>query len=100
MFFDGDKLKEGLTPDEHAEEILLSSKQNAHHFEAVRKKLIDKDFNLSSVEINYIALAFYFTYGRMGVRIKDLEQSRRELNDLIEILFEGEDPKLKEIIDI
>lgn len=53
-------LKEGLTRDEKLETFLLELKADANKYEAVRKKIIDEDFNLSLKEINLIALSFVY----------------------------------------
>ena len=101
MFFDEDgNLKDGLPPDKNAEELIQSSKTNADKFELVRNKLIGDDFNLSTTEMDYIGLAFYFVHERMTLQIKNLERAKSELSDLVEILFDGESQELKEIINL
>ena len=99
FFEENDQLKEGLERDEQAENLILSTKDQADRFENIRQKLINDDFNLSLTEINYIALGFLFSSIRMKKRIKDLETANRELVDLIQILFEGSEVNLKEIIN-
>lgn len=100
MFFNEDNtLKEGLTHDARAEDLIISSKNNAEVFEKIRRKLKDGDFNLSLLEINYIGLAFFFTSSRMRNRIKELETSIREIDDLVAILMEGADKETIKVIE-
>lgn len=100
MFFNEDNtLKEGLTHDERAEDLILSSKANAKIFESIRRKLKDKDFNLSLFEVNYIGLAFFFASSRMKNRIKELETSIKEIDDLVAILMEGADKETIKVIE-
>lgn len=98
FFEKDDTLKEGLTKDPVAEELILSSKNNADKFENVRRKLLDDDFNLSLSEINYIALGFLFSLIRMKNQISDLKKLSLELSDIIDILFEGTQINTDEIL--
>lgn len=98
FFEKDDTLKEGLTKDPSAEELILSSKNNANKFENVRRKLLDDDFNLSLSEINYIALGFLFSLIRMKNQISDLKKLSLELSDIVDILFEGTQVNTDEIL--
>lgn len=98
FFEKDDTLKEGLTKDPAAEELILSSKNNADKFENVRRKLLDDDFNLSLSEINYIALGFLFSLIRMKNQISDLKKLSLELSDIVDILFEGTQINTDEIL--
>ncbi len=98
FFEKDDTLKEGLTKDPLAEELILSSKNNADKFENVRRKLLDDDFNLSLSEINYIALGFLFSLIRMKSQISDLKKLSLELSDIVDILFEGTQVNTDEIL--
>ena len=98
FFEKDDTLKEGLTKDPSAEELILSSKNNADKFESVRRKLLDDDFNLSLSEINYIALGFLFSLIRMKNQISDLKKLSLELSDIVDILFEGTQVNTDEIL--
>lgn len=97
FFNEDDSLKPEFTHDEKLEELIISSKNNADKFENVRRKLIDEDFNLSLVEINYIALGFLFSLIRMKNQIKDLKKLSIELTDIVQILFEGTEVNPNEI---
>ena len=99
FFEENDQLKEGLVHDQRAEDLITSSKNNANKFESVRRKLLDNDFNLSLLEINYIGLAFFFTSSRMRARVKELETAIREINDVVAVLMEGIDEDTAKIIE-
>lgn len=100
IFLDDEQnLKPELEHDKQAEELLKSSGANAETYEIIRRKLIDEDFNLSLVELDYIALAFFFASSRMKIQINKLTTARAELKDVIEILLEGSDPEVKKVID-
>lgn len=94
------ELKPDLQHDKQAEELLKSSTDNATLFEIVRAKLQKEDFNLSPIEINYIALAFFFASNRSKMQVQRLTAAIGEMQDVIEILLEGEDSTLKESMNL
>lgn len=92
MFFDeNNRLRDGLQTEPELENIIISSKENAAKFEKVREKLINDDFNLSLLEINYIALAYYYARTRMEITIKNLTKAIENMKLTEAILFEGTD---------
>ena len=46
--------------DEVGRQFVAGIKEDVEHYENVRRKLLDGDFNLSLLEINYLALAYMF----------------------------------------
>ena len=86
-YFEDGKLKEGLTPDEKIEKFVLELREDASKYEKVRRKLIDNDFNLSLVEINYIALAFVYIVQRWKNEQKMILNAINQTQDIIAILM-------------
>lgn len=86
-YFEDGKLKEGLTPDEKIEKFVLELREDASKYEKVRRKLIDNDFNLSLVEINYIALAFVYIVQRWKNEQKMILNAINQTQDIIAVLM-------------
>ena len=86
-YFDNGALKKELTPDEKLQNFLLELRDDAQKFEAVRKKIIDNDFNLSLKEINYVALAFTYLSESWQNQIKNLTTAREQAQQIIKILM-------------
>lgn len=86
-YFDNGVLKKELTPDEKLQNFLLELRDDAQKFEAVRKKIIDNDFNLSLKEINYVALAFTYLSESWQNQIKNLTTAREQAQQIIKILM-------------
>lgn len=86
-YFEDGKLKEGLTPDEKIEKFVLELREDASKYEKVRRKLIDNDFNLSLVEINYIALAFVYIVQRWKNEQKMILNAINQTQDIITVLM-------------
>lgn len=81
-------LKEGLTKDEKLENFLLELKEDASKYETVRRKIIDEDYNLSLIDINYIALAFTYVSATWQTMIKNLTKAVEETKSIISKLME------------
>ena len=86
-YFEDGKLKEGLTPDEKIEKFVLELREDASKYEKVRRKLIDNDFNLSLVEINYIALAFVYIVQRWKNEQKMILNAINQTQNIIAVLM-------------
>lgn len=86
-YFENGKLKEGLTPDAKLEKFILEIRDNADKFEAVRRKLINNDFNLSLEEVNYVALGFVYMAESWQSQIKNLTLAVEQTQAIIKILM-------------
>lgn len=86
-YFENGKLKEGLTPDEKLEKFILELHDDTIKFESVRRKLIDNDFNLSAVEINYIALSFVYITECWQSQIKNLTIAAQQSQEIAKTLM-------------
>lgn len=98
-YFDNGVLKKELTPDEKLQNFLLELRDDAQKFEAVRKKIIDNDFNLSLKEINYVALAFTFLSESWQNQIKNLTTAREQAQQIIKILMGKSNSESSETIE-
>ena len=84
-------LKEGLEPDEKLEKFLKGLRKDAFKFEKVRHKILQKDFQLSLVEINLIAAAFIYINGVWIKDIKKLKKASEEAESVINKLTSREE---------
>lgn len=98
-YFDNGVLKKELTPDEKLQNFLLELRDDAQKFEAVRKKIIDNDFNLSLKEINYAALAFIYLSESWQNQIKNLTTAREQAQQIIKILMGKSNSESSETIE-
>lgn len=98
-YFDNGVLKKELTPDEKLQNFLLELRDDAQKFEAVRKKIIDNDFNLSLKEINYVALAFTYISESWQNQIKNLTTAREQAQQIIKILMGKSNSENSETIE-
>jgi len=98
-YFDNGALKKELTPDEKLQNFLLELRDDAQKFEAVRKKIIDNDFNLSLKEINYVALAFIYLSESWQNQIKNLTTAREQAQQIIKILMGKSNSENSETIE-
>ena len=98
-YFDNGALKKELTPDEKLQNFLLGLRDDAQKFEAVRKKIIDNDFNLSLKEINYVALAFTYLSESWQNQIKNLTTAREQAQQIIKILMGKSNSENSETIE-
>lgn len=87
-FFENGELKEGLERDEKAEIELKKLFKDADKYEKVRRKLLDDDFNLSLIEVNYIGLSYFFLSTSWKNMIRRLEKAIDEVDDGIKILMD------------
>lgn len=86
-YFENGKLKEGLTPDTKLEKFILELRNGADRFEAVRRKLINNDFNLSLEEVNYVALSFVHVVESWQFQIKNLTLAKEQAQEIIKTLM-------------
>lgn len=98
-YFDNGVLKKELTPDEKLQNFLLGLRDDAQKFEAVRKKIIDNDFNLSLKEINYVALAFTYLSESWQNQIKNLTTAREQAQQIVKILMGKSNSENSETIE-
>lgn len=81
-------LKEGLTRDEKLEKFLLELKEDTKKYEAVRRKIIDEDYNLSLKEINLIALSFVYVQTSWEKQVENLNTAIKDIKQIISQLME------------
>lgn len=94
-FFDEEgNLKEGLPSDEKAENFIKSIKEDAPRYESLRRKIIDKDFNLSLTEIAMCGLSLMFMRVQFENQIKRMEEVKQKLENIIEIVMDKETQKV------
>lgn len=98
-YFDNGVLKKELTPDEKLQNFLLELRDDAQKFEAVRRKIIDNDFNLSLKEVNYVALAFTYLSESWQNQIKNLTTAREQAQQIIKILMSKSNTEISETIE-
>ena len=70
----GQTLKEN---DEAGRQFVANIKEDVGIYEKVRRKLLNNDFNLSLLEINYIGLAYMFYAIRFKKTIDNLKQAQQ-----------------------
>lgn len=86
-FFNEDgSLKLGLPPDERVENLIKSSNESKVRYENVRQKLINDDFNLSLLEIDYAMLALKFVIIKLNNNIKTFSSAKEKIEDIIKVL--------------
>lgn len=81
-------LKEGLPRDEKAEEFIKSIQKDAVDYENIRRKLIDRDFNLSLLETTRVALAFTFMSVQSTRVIDNMVAMKKICDELVEQLMQ------------
>ena len=70
----GQTLKEN---DEAGRQFVMNIKEDVDVYEKVRRKLLNNDFNLSLLEINYIGLAYMFYAIRFKKTIDNLKKAQQ-----------------------
>ena len=81
-------LKQGLIPDEKAENFIKELNIDAEGYEKIRGKLQKNDFNLSLVEVTRIGLSFVYSGAIIEKRIKAYNQALAEIQKAIEIFID------------
>lgn len=82
-------LHESLPKDEKAESFVKSIQHDATSFENIRRKLLDRDFNLSLAEISRVGLCFLFMKEQMSKQVKTLNKGIALADSLIEKLIDS-----------
>lgn len=82
-------LREELPKDEKAENFVKSIQHDATLFENIRRKLLDKDFNLSLAEISRVGLCFFFMREQMSKQVETLNEGIAKANSLVEKLIDS-----------
>ena len=83
--------KSVLPPDSNAESFILETRATAEKFENVRQKLNLDDFNLSTLEINYIALAFLYVTISIGKQLEQIEKTYSQAKEVYNKLIAAEE---------
>lgn len=81
-YFEDGNLKPEFSADKQLEELISSCGANAKKYEKIRKKLINNDFNLSILEINYIGLMLFFWERMTQKQIATLQKASDLANNL------------------
>lgn len=84
-FKDG-KLKGRLDEDEKLEAFILSIRNDTEKYEALRRKILDEDFDLSLKEINLVAIALMFISNCWKTQIEELTKAKGEIDKLFKQL--------------
>ena len=74
-----------------AEEFVKDLREDAEKYEAIKTKLESNNFDLSLIEINKIALAFYFCVCNLDDNIKALTKAKDLSENLLQSLMSPED---------
>lgn len=80
-------LKDNLQEDEKVYNFVCELKEDSVKYENVRRKLINNDFCLTLIEVNYIALAFYYSIETMKKQKETIETTINSLNDIVKKLI-------------
>lgn len=80
-------LKENLQEDKKVLSFINELKVDAKKYENVRTKLLNDNFCFTLVEINYIALAFYYSIEIMKKQKETIENTISSLNDIVKKLM-------------
>lgn len=84
------KLLENLEKDEKLESFLIRTRKDITKYEKVRKKLINKNFDLTLKEINLIALSFLYCKESWKRQIESLQIAVEQGEKLIKKLMDKE----------
>lgn len=91
-FFDEKGNRKSVLPQNiQAENFLKETYAGAQNYENVRAKLARDDFNLSTLEINYIALAFLYVVISLDKELTKLQDTYTNAKDLYNKLTSGEE---------
>ena len=99
-FIEEGRFKEGLDLPEDLKKLLSDSLTTANRYEKIREKLIKDDFNLSTVEIDYIGLVIFFWVTITSKHITTLQQAVNKASDIQNQLLADSDLDKSKIIDI
>lgn len=90
-YFEEGKMLPLPEENEQLKNFILEIKSDTQKYEKVRRKLINKDLNLSLYEINLVALSFTFTIETMKKQVKNLTDTIKVLSDLVAALMAKEE---------
>ena len=99
-FIEDGRFKEDLDLPEDLKKLLSDSLATANRYEKIREKLIKDDFNLSTVEIDYIGLVIFFWVTITSKHITTLQQAVNKASDIQNQLLADSDLDKSKIIDI
>lgn len=85
------ELKEGLENDPKLEKAILDAKETSIEYEKVRNKIINKDFNLSLVEIAQAGIACNFLKVILDKQYTYVYNSQQLIKEIISNLTSGEE---------
>lgn len=77
--------------NEKLKNFILEVKSDTQKYENVRRKLIDKDLNLSLYEISLVSLSFIFTVETMKKQVENLTETIKVLSGLAAALIAKEE---------
>lgn len=77
--------------NEKLKNFILEVKSDTQKYENVRRKLIDKDLNLSLYEISLVSLSFTFTVETMKKQVENLTETIKVLSGLAAALIAKEE---------
>lgn len=94
-YLEDNERKEFLTPDEKVENFVKELIEDEKKYEDVRRKILDNDFNLSVIEIQYAALAMAYCIIRFDKHIEEVEIAKKNAIDLYKQIETQEIPNIK-----
>lgn len=94
-YLEDNERKEFLTPDEKVENFVKELIEDEKKYEDVRRKILDNDFNLSVIEIQYAALAMAYCIIRFDKHIEEVEIAKKNAIELYKQIETQEIPNIK-----
>ena len=99
-FTENGELKEGIQLEEGIKTLLSDSLARAEQYEKIREKIIQGNFNLSIVEIDYISLMLFFWITMTSKHIATLQKAVDLATELQNALLIGSSIDKSQVIDI
>lgn len=88
FFNEDNSLKEGLEKDVKTENFLRTIINDVPHYEAIRRKIIDKKFNFDDYETTRVGMSLYFSSEKMKKEKETLEKAIEEVEKLSNLLLD------------
>lgn len=99
-FIENGRFKENINLPDDLKKLLSESLSRAQVYEKIREKLVKDDFNLSTVEIDYIGLTIFFWVSVTSKHIMTLQEAVKKASEVQNQLLADSDIDKSKIIDI
>lgn len=83
---DKERIKTALFKNKKAEQMAVTLHEDIKKYEPIKLKLENDDFNLSQIEISYIAICFFFCSERAKNQIESMTKAKELCDTLLVIL--------------